>query len=191
MKAKYVIDEGDVTVIRPAVYLREKALRDFSYEAGLPVINENCPACFEAPKERNHVKKLLAREESVFPSLYSSMRHALTPLFDPAAVDVLTMIRENIDARNGWNARRVAQRAEAVKAGKCERGRKDIAAEVLASEKATELNGTGQTGASWICRTRARRSCWRSSTGGGASAYESRGVTRRRRLRTIASWTRT
>jgi hypothetical protein len=49
------------------------------------------------------------------------MRHALTPLFDPAAVDVLTMIRENIDARNGWNARRVAQRAEAVKAGKCER----------------------------------------------------------------------
>ena len=69
------------------------------------------------------------------------MRHALTPLFDPAAVDVLTMIRENIDARNGWNARRVAQRAEAVKAGKCERGRKDIAAEVLASEKATELNG--------------------------------------------------
>ena len=35
----------------------------------------------------------------------------------------------------------MAQRAEAVKAGKCERGRKDIAAEVLASEKATELNG--------------------------------------------------
>ena len=146
MKAKYVIDEGDVTVIRPAVYLREKALRDFSYEAGLPVINENCPACFEAPKERNHVKKLLAREESVFPSLYSSMRHALTPLFDPAAVDVLTMIRENIDARNGWNARRVAQRAEAVKAGKCERGRKDIAAEVLASEKAIGLNGDGLPG---------------------------------------------
>ena len=129
MKAKYVIDEGDVEVIRPAVYLREKALRDFSYDAGLPVINENCPACFEAPKERNHIKKLLAREESVFPSLYSSMRNALTPLFDPAAVDVLTMIRENIDRRNGWNARRVAQRLEAVRQGKCEKGRKDIAAE--------------------------------------------------------------
>ena len=116
-------------MIRPAVYLREKVLRDFSYDAGLPVINENCPACFEAPKERNHIKKLLAREESVFPSLYSSMRNALTPLFDPAAVDVLTMIRENIDRRNGWNARRVAQRLEAVRQGKCEKGRKDIAAE--------------------------------------------------------------
>ena len=172
MKAKYVIDEGDVTVIRPAVYLREKALRDFSYEAGLPVINENCPACFEAPKERNHVKKLLAREESVFPSLYSSMRHALTPLFDPAAVDVLTMIRENIDARNGWNARRVAQRAEAVKAGKCERGRKDIAAEVLASEKATGLNGDG---------TRARRGFVereRGAAAGGAQPAEARARTK-------------
>ena len=143
MKAKYTIDEGDVEVIRPAVYLREKALRDFSYDAGLPVINENCPACFEAPKERNHIKKLLAREESVFPSLYSSMRNALTPLFDPAAVDVLTMIRENIDRRNGWNARRVAQRLEAVRQGKCEKGRKDIAAEEHERRNGGE-NGWGE-----------------------------------------------
>ena len=143
MKAKYTIDEGDVEVIRPAVYLREKALRDFSYDAGLPVINENCPACFEAPKERNHIKKLLAREESVFPSLYSSMRNALTPLFDPAAVDVLTMIRENIDRRNGWNARRVAQRLEAVRQGKCEKGRKDIAAEEHERRSGGE-NGWGE-----------------------------------------------
>jgi hypothetical protein len=118
-------------------------LRDFSYDAGLPVINENCPACFEAPKERNHIKKLLAREESVFPSLYSSMRNALTPLFDPAAVDVLTMIRENIDRRNGWNARRVAQRLEAVRQGKCEKGRKDIAAEEHERRNGGE-NGWGE-----------------------------------------------
>src|SRR6056300_1285443 len=98
LKASYVIDEGDIIVIRPAIYLREKALRDFSYEAGLPVINENCPACFEAPKERNHIKKLLAREESVFPSLYSCMKNALTPLFDPSAQDLLSMIREAIEA---------------------------------------------------------------------------------------------
>jgi hypothetical protein len=40
------------------------------------VINENCPACFEAPKERHHIKKLLAREEAMFPSLYPSLRKA-------------------------------------------------------------------------------------------------------------------
>jgi tRNA(Ile)-lysidine synthase TilS/MesJ len=62
MKAAYVVDEGDLTVIRPGIYCRERQLRDFSYAAGLPVINENCPACFEAPKERHHIKKLLARE---------------------------------------------------------------------------------------------------------------------------------
>jgi tRNA(Ile)-lysidine synthase TilS/MesJ len=42
-----VVDEGDLTVIRPGIYCRERQLRDFSYAAGLPVINENCPACFE------------------------------------------------------------------------------------------------------------------------------------------------
>ena len=126
MKASYVIDEGDITVIRPAIYVREKALRDFSYEAGLPVINENCPACFEAPKERNHIKKLLAREESVFPTLYSSMRSALTPLFDPAAMDMLSMIREQIESRNKYRERAKIQRAEALAAGKCEPKRGEV-----------------------------------------------------------------
>jgi hypothetical protein len=128
MKASYVIDEGDITVIRPAIYLREKALRDFSYEAGLPVINENCPACFEAPKERNHIKKLLAREESVFPSLYSSMRSALTPLFDPAAMDMLSMIRE----------RAKIQRAEALVAGKCEPKRGEVVGDASVMQDETE-----------------------------------------------------
>ena len=52
MKAKYKNEAGDVEVIRPLVYVREALNRQFSYESGLPVINENCPACFEGPKER-------------------------------------------------------------------------------------------------------------------------------------------
>lgn len=52
MKANYTIEAGDVRVIRPLVYVREKSTRDFSQEAHLPVINENCPACFEEPKVR-------------------------------------------------------------------------------------------------------------------------------------------
>ena len=50
MKANYTIEAGDVRVIRPLVYVREKSTRDFSQEVHLPVINENCPACFEEPK---------------------------------------------------------------------------------------------------------------------------------------------
>jgi tRNA 2-thiocytidine biosynthesis protein TtcA len=41
-----------------------------SYAAALPVVDENCPACFEAPRERQHIKKLLAREEAQFPNLF-------------------------------------------------------------------------------------------------------------------------
>ena len=65
---------------RPLVYTREKALRDFSDGAGLPVIAENCPACFEEPKERHHVKKLLAKPETLFPNLFSCLCKALTPM---------------------------------------------------------------------------------------------------------------
>lgn len=52
MKANYNIEAGDVRVIRPLIYVREKATREFSITAQLPIINENCPACFEQPKVR-------------------------------------------------------------------------------------------------------------------------------------------
>ena len=42
--------EGDLRVIRPFVFVREKELRHFAEKSHLPVISENCPACFEAPK---------------------------------------------------------------------------------------------------------------------------------------------
>lgn len=61
MKANYQINAGDLSVIRPMVYCRESLMTDFAKASNLPVINENCPACFEEPKERARIKKLLAR----------------------------------------------------------------------------------------------------------------------------------
>ena len=55
-------------------------MADFSKSAGLPVINENCPACFEEPKERARVKKLLSREELNYPNFYDNIRRSLIPL---------------------------------------------------------------------------------------------------------------
>lgn len=52
MKANYKVAEGDLKVIRPLVYVREKVLRDFAETNKLPIIAENCPACFEQPKVR-------------------------------------------------------------------------------------------------------------------------------------------
>ena len=39
--------EKDIRIIRPFVYVREKQLREFAKTVKLPIIDENCPACFE------------------------------------------------------------------------------------------------------------------------------------------------
>ena len=44
-------------------YVREKMMAQFAEDNKLPVISDNCPACFAAPQERHRVKLLLAREE--------------------------------------------------------------------------------------------------------------------------------
>ncbi|XP_070553700.1 LOW QUALITY PROTEIN: uncharacterized protein [Ptychodera flava] len=80
MKANYLVREGDLRVIRPLVYVREKDTRQFAEQARLPVIAENCPACFEAPKERHRTKQLLAAQELLFPDLYHSLLSAMKPL---------------------------------------------------------------------------------------------------------------
>ncbi|WP_043740888.1 tRNA 2-thiocytidine biosynthesis TtcA family protein [Thioalkalivibrio nitratireducens] len=80
MKAHYRIDAGDLRVIRPLVYVRERQTRDFARTAGLPVIADNCPACFAMPTQREHMKALLAREEAQHPRLFRNLRTALDPL---------------------------------------------------------------------------------------------------------------
>ncbi len=80
MKAHYRIDAGDLRVIRPLVYVRERQTRDFAAAADLPVIPDNCPACFAQPTQREHMKALLAREEAVHPTLFRNLRTTLGPL---------------------------------------------------------------------------------------------------------------
>ena len=80
MKAHYVNDAGDVRVIRPFVYVRERQLADFAARAGLPVVPESCPACFRAPTERMRMKALLAEEERHNPRLFRSLLSTLRPL---------------------------------------------------------------------------------------------------------------
>lgn len=80
MKAHYRIDAGDLRVIRPLVYVRETQTAAFAQAAGLPVITENCPACFRKPTQREHMKALLHEEERNNPQLFKSLLTALRPL---------------------------------------------------------------------------------------------------------------
>ena len=80
MKANYVIDKGDLRVIRPLVYVRERQTQAFAESAGLPVISENCPACFDMPTQRFYFKQLLNNEEKSNPNVYKSLLSAMRPL---------------------------------------------------------------------------------------------------------------
>jgi tRNA(Ile)-lysidine synthase TilS/MesJ len=80
MKAHYVNDAGDVRIIRPLVYCRERQTRDYAARAALPVIADSCPACFTKPTQREHMKALLAAEETANPHLFANLLHAMRPL---------------------------------------------------------------------------------------------------------------
>jgi tRNA 2-thiocytidine biosynthesis protein TtcA len=80
MQAHYLNDAGDVRVIRPLVYARERQTRDFARNAGLPVIAENCPACFAMPMQRFQMKQLLAEQERLHNKLFASLLTAMKPL---------------------------------------------------------------------------------------------------------------
>lgn len=81
MKANYTNQDGDIRIIRPMIYVRERQTIEFSEEVALPVIPDSCPACYAMPTEREHMKQLLAKEETHNSGLFSSLKSTLSPLY--------------------------------------------------------------------------------------------------------------
>ena len=86
MKAHYLNDSGDIRIIRPLVYARETQTGGFAREAGLPIIEDSCPACFSAPTQRQHMKQLLAAEERENKHLFANLLTAMRPLMTEGGV---------------------------------------------------------------------------------------------------------
>jgi tRNA 2-thiocytidine biosynthesis protein TtcA len=80
MKAHYINDDGDLRIIRPLVYVRERLTRDFAIKNDLPVVPDSCPACFAMPTQRQHMKELLAAEEAQNKLLFKSLLSTIKPL---------------------------------------------------------------------------------------------------------------
>jgi tRNA 2-thiocytidine biosynthesis protein TtcA len=80
MMAHYRTDSGDLRVIRPLVYARERQTRDYAVAADLPVIRDNCPACFRMPTQRARMKALLSDEEKTNKQLFRSLKSTILPL---------------------------------------------------------------------------------------------------------------
>ncbi|MBF0264598.1 MAG: tRNA 2-thiocytidine biosynthesis protein TtcA [Gammaproteobacteria bacterium] len=80
MKANYTIAKEDLRVIRPFAYVRETQTTAYAKAAEVPIILDNCPACFSKPTQREHMKQLLANEEKEHPKLFNSLLQTLKPL---------------------------------------------------------------------------------------------------------------
>lgn len=80
MKAHYVNDVGDLRVIRPFVYVRERQTADYVRRAGLPAVMDNCPACFQMPTQRQQMKLLLAEQEKTHKKIFSNLLTTMRPL---------------------------------------------------------------------------------------------------------------
>ncbi len=87
MKAHYHNREGDIRVIRPMIYVRERQTRAFADEVQLPVVADSCPACFGMPTEREHMKQLLATEEQHNRTLFKSLLTAMNPLLSKTGAE--------------------------------------------------------------------------------------------------------
>ncbi|QEP43687.1 tRNA 2-thiocytidine biosynthesis protein TtcA [Ectothiorhodospiraceae bacterium BW-2] len=82
MMAHYTNDQGDLRIIRPLIYVRERQTDAFARQAELPVVPDNCPACFRQPTERQHLKQLLLSEEQHTPTLFKTLLTTMKPLLD-------------------------------------------------------------------------------------------------------------
>ncbi|MDP2029975.1 MAG: ATP-binding protein [Thiobacillus sp.] len=80
MSPHYLNDAGDLRIIRPFAYARERQTRAFAVDAELPVISDNCPCCFAKPQQRYAMKQMLAEQEKAHPRIFNSMLTAMKPL---------------------------------------------------------------------------------------------------------------
>lgn len=88
MKAHYRIDAGDLRVIRPLVYVRERQTQDFATRAPLPTIPDNCPACFRMPRPNACASsEWLAEQEREHRRLFANLLTAMRPLMGAKPVE--------------------------------------------------------------------------------------------------------
>lgn len=105
MKASSVVRNGKLKIVRPFVFVREKDTKHYANLTNLPVITENCPACFEEPKERARIKALLKAQERLYPSLFGNLLGAIKPLMHPDLKLDETLVKLDNDTKTSRSAK--------------------------------------------------------------------------------------
>jgi tRNA 2-thiocytidine biosynthesis protein TtcA len=78
MSACMQADSGDVTVIRPLVYVAEQDTTRLAADAGLPVVSCSCPVAGSPDLQRQRMKELLTSLEKDIPHIKNSLLKALS-----------------------------------------------------------------------------------------------------------------
>jgi len=76
MAAKTVCDDGDITVIRPLVYVAEEDIISAVQQTGITTVSCNCPVA-DADHQRQRMKQLLRQLEQEIPQIKYSLLAAL------------------------------------------------------------------------------------------------------------------
>jgi tRNA 2-thiocytidine biosynthesis protein TtcA len=77
MSPKMLADSGDVTVIRPLVYLPEPEIISFVTQSGLKPVHCSCPVAGDPDQQRQKMKQLLTTLEKEIPHIKDSLLAAL------------------------------------------------------------------------------------------------------------------
>lgn len=77
MPARLLSDDRQHVVVRPLVYVSEEEAREYTEQAGLPVIGCCCPVCGDLSLQRQRMKRLLVDLEREHPGVKQSMLKAL------------------------------------------------------------------------------------------------------------------
>jgi tRNA 2-thiocytidine biosynthesis protein TtcA len=78
MSACMLADSGDVTVIRPLVYVAEEDTGRLVSEIGLPVVSCSCPVAGSPDLQRQRMKTLLSALEKDIPHIRNSLLKSLS-----------------------------------------------------------------------------------------------------------------
>lgn len=76
MAPRMLCDNGDITVIRPLVYVAEEDIITAVQQAGVSAVRCNCPVA-DADQQRQRMKQLLASLEQEIPQIKNSLLAAL------------------------------------------------------------------------------------------------------------------
>ncbi|MDA8427655.1 MAG: tRNA 2-thiocytidine(32) synthetase TtcA [Geobacteraceae bacterium] len=77
MAPRMLCDDGDITVIRPLVYLAEETIIEVVQQAGYRSVSCSCPVAGDPDQQRQRMKQLLRELEREIPQVKNSLLAAL------------------------------------------------------------------------------------------------------------------